>query len=50
MTIVNPLNYKVKIACNSNVICLKHASLLFTRELIQKENHEDPILVDDQYY
>ena len=45
--IVNPLNYKIKFDCDANVIFLRHASQLFTRQLVNSENQDVPTLVDD---
>ena len=48
VAIVNSLNYKIRFDCDSNVVCVRHASQLFTRELINSQNHDVPTLNDDQ--
>ena len=48
VAIVNSLNYKIKFDCDTSVICLRHASQLFTRELAYSENQDVLTLVVDK--
>ena len=38
LKIVNRLNYRIKFDCDANVICLRHASQHFARELVNSES------------
>ena len=38
VAIVNLLNYQIKFDCDANVICLRHASQHFARELVNSES------------
>ena len=44
----NCSNFEIKFDRDANVICLRHASQLFTRELVNSENQDVPTLVDDK--
>ena len=38
--IINPLNYKIKFDCDVDVTCVRHASQIFTRELLSQDKHD----------
>ena len=42
--IINPLNYRIKFDCDINLVCTRHASQIFSRELMLSDTHDVPVI------